>query len=330
MTFQLLILVYFFFAQIYSFSTKVKEIHRYKELKMEKLPLRWKKINDEAVKKNLKQSLKLALKGFVLISIAISGGIVLRNELGAFGEVFAFTLSIYIFLVFMRKNISETQEAIRNTMSTLIPKGEDLLKEDTRPPVLYLRSFNNDNLKNDSGKIKFLNVLTPLDPPDEVDLCRFLFTYGPVIAIGKPGEEIPPLGASRMYAGENWKEKICVLMDQSQYIIILLNNTNGLKWEISEAIRRSLINKTIFIMPPRISMDKKKNLYIQLKDEFMKSSKEITEKWPNSIHKADVLTISENGELQFHISKGGFMGMNSWFLSIRDSLESLHNQQHSE
>ena len=83
------------------------------------------------------------------------------------------------------------------------------MADDPRPPVLYLRSFQDDGsvLLDDQG-LPGMQALTRATSPtsSEEELARILEQIGPVVAIGKPGEKLPELGAARLYVShEEWQ-----------------------------------------------------------------------------------------------------------------------------
>lgn len=74
---------------------------------------------------------------------------------------------------------------------------DELLAQDKRPPVLYLRSFSED-MRNPRGRI----LKAIFDPTDgyqsrEEEMVEWAEAIGPVVAVGHPGERLPELGAAR-------------------------------------------------------------------------------------------------------------------------------------
>jgi hypothetical protein len=133
----------------------------------------------------------------------------------------------------------------------LLPAAE-LGKKNPRPPVLYLRSFHDDKIKMRARaangrsnlervlKIRFEEVITD-----------HLWRYGPVVAIGKPGEKLPPLGAARDYVSdEHWQQKVEQLMLAASLIVIVLGRTEGLAWELGKIIELRLVRKLVVLFPP--------------------------------------------------------------------------------
>lgn len=102
---------------------------------------------------------------------------------------------------------------------------------DPRPPVLYLRSFEDDgrapkypNLGNLLGSAMYWT--------DEHRLVEGLKTIGPVIAIGKPGEGAPQVGAARTYASQSeWQEEVRNRMKSAHVVVVRCATTQGLLWE---------------------------------------------------------------------------------------------------
>jgi hypothetical protein len=101
----------------------------------------------------------------------------------------------------------------------LVPLANETTKSDTRPPIVFLRSFYQD----------------PYMSAEEQKLEDALKRFGPFIAIGNPEDKLPPLGAGRFYVGsKNWQSKVIDLLDRAALVIILAGSTPGLAWEISQ------------------------------------------------------------------------------------------------
>jgi hypothetical protein len=102
---------------------------------------------------------------------------------------------------------------------------------DPRPPILYLRSFSSD-IEEDAKR---------LDRQTSEELMfKTLGRIGPVLAIGNPGDaerEMPLLGATRIYVGDDWKTEIEKLIRISKLVVIEADNTESLSWEM-EIVRK--------------------------------------------------------------------------------------------
>lgn len=130
-------------------------------------------------------------------------------------------------------------------------------KHDKRPPILYLRPFHTDRspLKWKPRLLSSFLAIVPGEPRtiDEIVLHECC-ADGPIIAIGRPDEEVPPLGAARLYVeGDNWKEVVLGLAKNARYIIIATEPTDGVIWEVDQIIANGWAEKTLFILTDNIS-----------------------------------------------------------------------------
>lgn len=119
--------------------------------------------------------------------------------------------------------------------------AEALLERDTRPPVVYIRSFMDDHqIMPASGVRRWLAEVFAwtVAVSAEQELSIIMSRVGPVVAIGKPGEPLPELGAARLYVGDDqWQAKITAMMQQSRLVVVRLGSTANLWWEIDQAMK---------------------------------------------------------------------------------------------
>jgi hypothetical protein len=120
---------------------------------------------------------------------------------------------------------------------TTVDAQERLLR-DARPPVLYLRSFL-EEFPDDPLRADLMT--------DEELLDHVLKGTGPMIAIGRPGEPLPPLGASRFYLpDEEWQGAVKDLMRRARIILIKPGLAHNLAWEIETAAALAAPEKLLF------------------------------------------------------------------------------------
>jgi TM2 domain-containing membrane protein YozV len=117
--------------------------------------------------------------------------------------------------------------------------ADQAMARDPRPPVLYLRSFADDGqaLMGEQSTVErhAATVLAPVTA--EQEMADILDAIGPVVAIGKPGEPLPELGAARLYVGDDqWQAKIHELMRVARLVVIRVGSSPGLLWEIEQAL----------------------------------------------------------------------------------------------
>ncbi|MFD9689309.1 transferase [Kitasatospora sp. NPDC001309] len=123
------------------------------------------------------------------------------------------------------------------------------LRADGRRPVLYLRSFADDRTAAQVDDGQALNIHSR-----EEQLASALAAFGPVIAVGRPGEPLPLLGAARFYLPlDDWKPTILRLMDLSQLIVLRVGVGEGLRWEIDQVVATQPARKLLLLTPGRVS-----------------------------------------------------------------------------
>lgn len=131
---------------------------------------------------------------------------------------------------------------------------EEIIENDHRPPVLFLRSFETENKR---VKIPFKNFFSStfrnfigytFDEYLEKDVTKML---GPFIALGRPGDYLPMPGAARSYVhDENWQETITGYCEKASVIIFLESMTEGDKWELEHIRNRIDYRKLIVVTFP--------------------------------------------------------------------------------
>jgi hypothetical protein len=125
---------------------------------------------------------------------------------------------------------------------------------DPRRPVLFLRSFGDDQVSLAQAKVpwllRFFDPLAIAGTLEELILQEFGY-LGPVLALGNPSDGLPPLGVARRYCrGETWRELVGSLMDEASLIVVGVARSEGLAWEIGVLRDKGLLSKTVFILPP--------------------------------------------------------------------------------
>ena len=130
-----------------------------------------------------------------------------------------------------------------------------LLSVDHRPPILYLRSFGDDALPIAtiaSARRPFFELFSfrGRDPFEEA-VAWELTTYGPVVAVGRPGHSLASLGAAREHlSDETWKTQVAARMAEAQAVTVATGETPGLHWEIEQLVTAGHLHKTVFLFPP--------------------------------------------------------------------------------
>ncbi len=125
---------------------------------------------------------------------------------------------------------------------------------DPRAPVLFLRSFEDDQLK---FKRPWWDIVGHW-----IDLWSFrrnadeamideIAQYGPIVALGMPGEKKIPFGALRYYSThDDWQNIVAETAKSAQAIVISAGSTPGVRWEYELLAREKLLDKTLLLFPP--------------------------------------------------------------------------------
>lgn len=116
----------------------------------------------------------------------------------------------------------------------------ELLAADSRPPVLYLRSFADENVGQYANWMK--------EKTQEEVMVSAFNQFGPVIAIGQPYEDFPMLGATRFQSG-NWREDVTELLQTARLVIVRTADSDGLLWEIEQALELLSPERLVLIVP---------------------------------------------------------------------------------
>jgi hypothetical protein len=166
--------------------------------------------------------------------------------------------------ILFRKGAALRHDARRMSL----PDGWTLLQQDTRPPVLYLRSFLDDEIVTQRsapstqggalGDVMGAAVGLALGRAagahrtQEEDLVKALADLGPCIAVGDPSETLPDLGASRIYLNDEWQLHVAGLMTRSQLIVFRMGSQSpGFWWEVDRVRQTVSAERVAFWIPPQ-------------------------------------------------------------------------------
>lgn len=121
--------------------------------------------------------------------------------------------------------------------------------------VLFLRSFVDDETRIFSRTNLVPYAGAPLlhvrAPRFEEVVEMAVANTGSLVAIGRPGQRLPQLGAHRTYWPDSaWHEAVTITALRSQMIIMIAGVTEGLKWEFNQLRSLGLLRKSIILVPP--------------------------------------------------------------------------------
>lgn len=136
----------------------------------------------------------------------------------------------------------------------MMPSAHVLMERDPRPPVLYLRSFSSDGSYDQNPRLERLAEKRVLSPafrrrPHEEAIAEVAMSAGPVIAIGRPGENISEIGAARMYVPHaQWMTAVAHYLATARLVIIRIGDSQELIWDLEAALRIGPLEKAICVL----------------------------------------------------------------------------------
>ena len=146
--------------------------------------------------------------------------------------------------------------------AVLAPKASDAFLSEERPPIVLCRSFVDDDLLLEQAFEKVSG-----DRQDKQVAERHLrhgglvryeqametqaWNYGPLITVGEPGVIRRGTGALRdHFADHEWQKQVDNWMTDAKFVMVTVNSTPGLRWEITNILAKGHLAKTIFLIPP--------------------------------------------------------------------------------
>jgi len=82
-------------------------------------------------------------------------------------------------------------------------------------------------------------------------VAKLLTPIGPVIAIGRPGEFLPELGAARTYTtDDDWQSWVLTRHKECSMVLLQAGRSAGLLWEVERVFHRDTFKPTLFCFPP--------------------------------------------------------------------------------
>jgi hypothetical protein len=112
------------------------------------------------------------------------------------------------------------------------------------PIVLYLRAFT---LDDPAGAVSShgLNLFRT----EEQQVARAFAEFGRLVAVGRPGEGLPPAGALRIYPAGDWQAWVEELVREAALVVIGAGRGAGLRWEVELVVRAHDPRRTVILLP---------------------------------------------------------------------------------
>lgn len=135
--------------------------------------------------------------------------------------------------------------------------------------TLFLRAFRDDQVRIRRANRNLFSVVFDLGrAPSTLDelMLERLESHGDLIAIGNPRDRGAsargsPWGAQRLYVDDaHWRETVAQLMAEAGRIVLCLDSSEGVQWEIAHALSQGHAGKTVFFLNPSIDAGVRKRL----------------------------------------------------------------------
>ena len=131
----------------------------------------------------------------------------------------------------------------------------ELIRTDQRSPILFLRAFRDDQVLLSAPNYSMLGKLFAMGmKPLTLDhiILEEGTVIGPVIALGNPRDKVPPYGVARgYYDGASWQRAVADLAESAAHIVICIDETDSIWWEVDYIVRQKFTAKTLFLFHPK-------------------------------------------------------------------------------
>jgi len=158
-------------------------------------------------------------------------------------------------------------------------RRNDIILRD-KPPVLLLRSFTDDVAGIPSNML--IPRLIRRRKRLEETIGEQLTGAGPFVAIGRPGERLPQLGASRLYLDDSdWQAIVEAFIARSDLIIMIAGKTHWVQWELANVLKQDRL-AALLIVFPRITETDRNERWQNLKAAFSDTA------WSAAMERVDI------------------------------------------
>ena len=206
-------------------------------------------------KRDLKRGLMLKRTGQILLLAGPLGVAVLLgllglvfpslNDLGLVAALLGFVVAPSGFLLSLFLAFKLIYRGKQYSARGKAAKAE----ADARQPVLYFRPFVMDEVVSRLFRQALGRGVWPWFFSVEEQLADALEPIGPLVAIGKPGEQLPTPGAVREYFdATTWQKAVQRWLSIARIIILRPGISEGLWWELKEAVAAKTAERLLILM----------------------------------------------------------------------------------
>jgi hypothetical protein len=160
------------------------------------------------------------------------------SVVGALADIVQIILTVVLAVVIMRF-----------FWRLVVGDARRLLEDPAYRPIVFLRSFSDDAAMVTSKRL-FDRLAWRRRRLEEIAVSA-LAPLGAAIAIGKPGERLPKLGAVRAYyPDEEWQAAVLEWMRRAQLIVLVGGVSHWTLWELRQVMDLGNHGKLVLVLPP--------------------------------------------------------------------------------
>jgi hypothetical protein len=121
-------------------------------------------------------------------------------------------------------------------------------------PILFLRGFDDDQCRYRRRPwqllARWLDLWSFRQSLDEA-LVDELAQFGPVVALGRPGDTRTPFGAQRHYSADaDWQQTLADAARSAQAIVLVASDSPGVQWEYALLKNEAMLDKVLLMFRP--------------------------------------------------------------------------------
>lgn len=136
-----------------------------------------------------------------------------------------------------------------------VKSADELLKEDRRSPILYLRSFEEEASRLGlKGQLREMTERVVAGGPTGFELERQFGAYmnwvGPFICLARKGQSFFLYGAARKDVSDHkWQATVRSFLRRASYVIVRAGTSPGFAWEIEQILSTMDPLRVLLITP---------------------------------------------------------------------------------
>jgi hypothetical protein len=192
--------------------------------------------------------------------------------------------------------IGRADSRLRRYLRQLRARGAvvELKKDVGRKPALYLRSFALEQWDRPTIREFLFGPRTTA----EQRLSKILRAVGPMLAIGRPNEKLPPIGAARLYVSDAlWRQKVADIAQVSRLVVWTTGISEGLRWELSHLLASVPIERIILWAHPHLLGLGRAERQVEWKNFRESLGKLLPQPLPEKLGETRFICFKKDGEL---------------------------------